>query len=40
MAAVIDAGACPLVPTTVVDLSGDAPALLRRGRGDPARLGL
>ncbi|MBS0500246.1 MAG: threonylcarbamoyl-AMP synthase [Burkholderiaceae bacterium] len=40
IAAVIDAGACPLVPTTVVDLSGDAPALLRRGRGDPARLGL
>jgi len=40
IAAVIDAGACPLVPTTVVDLSSDAPALLRRGRGDPARLGL
>ena len=40
VAGVIDAGACPGVPTTVVDLSGDAPALLRRGRGDPARLGL
>jgi tRNA A37 threonylcarbamoyladenosine synthetase subunit TsaC/SUA5/YrdC len=27
-------------PTTVVDLTGDAPVVLRRGRGDPARLGL
>ncbi|MFT3777821.1 MAG: L-threonylcarbamoyladenylate synthase [Ottowia sp.] len=40
VAAVIDAGACPAEPTTVVDLSGDAPAVLRRGRGDPAALGL
>ncbi|MFO1329854.1 MAG: L-threonylcarbamoyladenylate synthase [Rubrivivax sp.] len=38
--AVVDAGACPMAPTTVVDLSGDEPVLLRRGRGDPARLGL
>jgi tRNA threonylcarbamoyl adenosine modification protein (Sua5/YciO/YrdC/YwlC family) len=38
--AVIDAGACPLEPTTVVDLTGDAPSLLRQGRGDAARLGL
>ncbi len=38
--AVIDAGACPMQPTTVVDLTGDAPELLREGRGDPARLGL
>ena len=37
---VIDAGACPLEPTTVVDLSGDMPEVLRRGRGDPAALGL
>ena len=37
---VIDSGACPLEPTTVVDLSGDAPEVLRRGRGDPAALGL
>ena len=29
-----------LAPTTVVDLSGDAPDVLRRGRGDPAALGL
>lgn len=40
VAGVIDAGACPGVPTTVVDLSHGAPELLRRGRGDPARLGL
>ena len=40
VAGVIDAGACALEPTTVVDLSGDAPEVLRRGRGDLARLGL
>ena len=40
IAAVIDAGASPRVATTVVDLSGDTPTVLRRGRGDPARLGL
>ncbi len=40
LAAVIDAGACPHEPTTVIDLSGEAPELLRRGRGDPAELGL
>ena len=38
--AVVDAGACPLQPTTVLDLTGEEPVLLRRGRGDPARLGL
>ena len=38
--AVIDAGACPMQPTTVVDLSGDTPAVLRHGRGDVSRLGL
>lgn len=40
LAAVVDAGACPLAPTTVVDLSGDEPVLMRHGRGDPAVLGL
>ena len=40
LAAVIDAGACPHEPTTVIDLSGDQPEVLRRGRGDPAELGL
>ena len=38
--AVVDAGACPLQPTTVIDLSGDQPVLVRQGRGDAARLGL
>jgi tRNA threonylcarbamoyl adenosine modification protein (Sua5/YciO/YrdC/YwlC family) len=39
--AIVDAGACPMAPTTVVDLSdGDAPTVVRLGRGDPARLGL
>lgn len=38
--AVVDAGACPAEPTTVIDCTGDQPLVLRRGRGDPARLGL
>ncbi|GAB4559533.1 MAG: threonylcarbamoyl-AMP synthase [Rhizobacter sp.] len=38
--AVVDAGACPAQPTTVVDLTGELPLLGRVGRGDPARLGL
>jgi tRNA threonylcarbamoyl adenosine modification protein (Sua5/YciO/YrdC/YwlC family) len=37
---VVDAGACPMEPTTVVDLTGDEPVLVRLGRGDPATLGL
>jgi tRNA threonylcarbamoyl adenosine modification protein (Sua5/YciO/YrdC/YwlC family) len=37
---VIDAGACPAEPTTVVDLAIVPPVILRRGAGDPARLGL
>ncbi|MBK9574359.1 MAG: threonylcarbamoyl-AMP synthase [Rhodoferax sp.] len=40
LAAVIDAGACALEPTTVVDLTGGEPELIRQGRGDPAALGL
>ena len=32
---VIDGGSCSLQPTTVVDLTGDAPEVIRRGRGDP-----
>ncbi len=40
LGAVVDAGACPMQPTTVVDLTGDTPALVRSGRGDPALLGL
>lgn len=38
--AVLDAGACPMQPTTVIDLTGDEPVLVRLGRGDPALLGL
>lgn len=38
--AVIDAGACPMQPTTVIDLGSDPPTVLRSGRGDVARLGL
>jgi tRNA threonylcarbamoyl adenosine modification protein (Sua5/YciO/YrdC/YwlC family) len=38
--AVVDAGACPMAPTTVIDLSGDEPVLVRQGRGDLAPLGL
>ena len=38
--AVIDAGACPMQPTTVVDLSGAEPVLVRQGRGDAHLLGL
>ncbi|MDY7574669.1 L-threonylcarbamoyladenylate synthase [Actimicrobium sp. CCI2.3] len=30
---IIDGGACSLEPTTVVDLSGDEPVLIRAGRG-------
>ena len=44
LAGVIDAGACPLEPTTVLDLvpmgRGLAPELVRQGRGDLAALGL
>ena len=38
--AIVDAGACPMAPTTVVDLSGAEPVLVREGRGDLALLGL
>ncbi|WP_334133602.1 L-threonylcarbamoyladenylate synthase [Tepidimonas sp.] len=44
VAIVIDAGACPREPTTVVDLtpmgSGGTPAVLRAGRGPLSPLGL
>lgn len=36
---VMDGGPCGLEATTVVDLSGEAPRLLRSGRGDPAPFG-
>jgi len=37
---VLDAGPCPEEPTTVVDLAVVPPAIIRRGAGDPARLGI
>lgn len=44
LAAVIDAGACPSAPTTVIDLTdmgqGGEPVVVRQGRGDVAALGL
>ncbi|MET8350402.1 MULTISPECIES: L-threonylcarbamoyladenylate synthase [unclassified Micromonospora] len=36
--AVLDAGDCGKEPTTVVDLSGPEPEILRRGAGDPSRF--
>ena len=38
--AVLDAGACPMEATTVVDLTGPEPAVIREGRGPLAALGL
>ncbi len=44
LAGVIDAGACALEPTTVIDLTpmgtGGEPEVLRQGQGELARLGL
>jgi tRNA threonylcarbamoyl adenosine modification protein (Sua5/YciO/YrdC/YwlC family) len=37
--AVIDAGSCGIVPTTVVDLTGGAPVIARMGKGDGAAFG-
>jgi len=37
---VIDAGPCSAVPTTVIDLATEPAVIVRRGSGDPARLGL
>lgn len=36
---VLDGGDCGLEPTTVADLTGEAPVVLREGKGDVARLG-
>ena len=37
---VLDAGDCGTLATTVLDLSGDAPLLVRQGKGDVSMLGL
>ena len=35
-----DGGACQLEPTTIIDLSGSEPVLVRQGLGDAAPFGL
>jgi tRNA threonylcarbamoyl adenosine modification protein (Sua5/YciO/YrdC/YwlC family) len=35
---ILDGGACGIEPTTVIDLSGPEPILVRRGKGDIARI--
>jgi tRNA threonylcarbamoyl adenosine modification protein (Sua5/YciO/YrdC/YwlC family) len=40
VAGVIDAGACPSQPTTVIDLSSGEAVVVREGRGELAALGL
>src|SRR5690606_23896348 len=40
LAAVIDGGACPLTPTTVIDLSGTEPEVVRRSGAHRGELGL
>ncbi len=37
---IVDAGHCGIEPTTVIDLTGEIPELIRRGRGDHHRLGI
>ena len=37
---VIDGGACPMEPSTVIDLTGEEPVLVRPGRGSLAPFGL
>ena len=37
---VLDGGYCGGLPTTIIDLTGAAPELVRAGRGDPSRFGL
>jgi tRNA threonylcarbamoyl adenosine modification protein (Sua5/YciO/YrdC/YwlC family) len=36
---VLDSGACGIEPSTVVDLTGEVPEVVRRGRGPTAGLG-
>jgi tRNA threonylcarbamoyl adenosine modification protein (Sua5/YciO/YrdC/YwlC family) len=37
---ILDGGACGIEPTSVIDLSQDAPTLVRQGRGDVSSFGL
>lgn len=36
---ILDGGACGIEPTTVIDLSGPEPILVRKGKGDVAGMG-
>ena len=40
LSGIIDGGACVLEPTTVIDLTGSEPEVLRRGLGDLTSIGL
>jgi tRNA threonylcarbamoyl adenosine modification protein (Sua5/YciO/YrdC/YwlC family) len=40
VALIMDAGPCGIDPTTVIDLTGDAPTVRRKGRGSLAPFGL
>jgi tRNA threonylcarbamoyl adenosine modification protein (Sua5/YciO/YrdC/YwlC family) len=37
---ILDAGSCGIEPTTVVDLTGNAPVIARIGKGSPALFGI
>jgi tRNA threonylcarbamoyl adenosine modification protein (Sua5/YciO/YrdC/YwlC family) len=37
---VLDSGSCGVTPTTVVDLTGESPVILRQGKGSPQPFGL
>jgi tRNA A37 threonylcarbamoyladenosine synthetase subunit TsaC/SUA5/YrdC len=37
---VMDAGSCGIEATTVLDLTGEEPELVRLGKGDPAVFGV
>ncbi|MFO0214566.1 MAG: L-threonylcarbamoyladenylate synthase, partial [Burkholderiales bacterium] len=36
---ILDGGACGIEPTSIIDLSQDTPALVRRGKGDVSVFG-
>ena len=40
LAVILDAGQCPEEATTVIDLTGDRPVVVREGNGSLARIGL
>jgi tRNA threonylcarbamoyl adenosine modification protein (Sua5/YciO/YrdC/YwlC family) len=40
LAVIVDSGNCPWEPTTVIDLTGATPEVVRRGAGDPSSIGL